>query len=661
MELERTIHWIGVAAGAAVLCGGLVLLFAPGIARSVPFGFLVAEIATLLAFPLAIWVARQRYRSRQNRTVVPDVEFALATPTPGDEIDDLVYRLTELREGTIEYRERIQERVAELAIAVLMDREDCSRERAIELLEEGTWTDDGVAAAFFTGGAGGAPSSFLDDALERFTERESAYERQLRATVAAIEAAGQFEFPSRGDDESGAATSMSPDAVLSEDEGERVTDRVRYRSLLDTHHWTGITAFGLVALATGVLASQPPLILASAVGIGIAGYARVTPPPALTDLAVTRTVSDEEPDPGDEIEVTVTVENTGDRFLPDLTLVDRLPPMMEVVDGSARLGTALRPGRTATFSYSVVAERGEHAWPLQVVGRDASGATEREALIEDGTDGDDDRTVVHCSPSLRTTAEMPVRLQTSVYAGEVDTRSGGEGLEFYSIRDYQPGDPKRRIDWKTYAKTGEFSTVDFRQERAARVVLLFDGRESSYVSPGPGETHAVDRSVDVASDVFASLSDQGHLIGIAAYNGIPCWLGPSSGQLHRQRVRELFVDHPALSSLPPELSEEEVGRYVDPMVHIRRQLPENTQLFLFSPLTDEYTYEVARQLNGAGHLVTVLSPDPTADRTVGQRLARLERTMLIERLRDHGIRVVDWSVDRPLNLELEHARRRWNS
>jgi uncharacterized protein (DUF58 family) len=248
-----------------------------------------------------------------------------------------------------------------------------------------------------------------------------------------------------------------------------------------------------------------------------------------------------------------------------------------------------------------------------------------------------------------------------MYSGELSTNEGGSGLEFYSVRDYQPGDPKARIDWKTYARSGEFTTIDFRKEHAARVVFLFDCRESAYVSPSPGSKHALDLSVEAAFDVFASLYDQGHLIGIAAYDGIACWLGPSAGSSHVQRVRELFASHPAFDSVPPGLRADPEGRYVDPMTQIKRQLPANTQLFLFSPLTDHYTFEVARQLDGSGHLVTVVSPDPTTDGSVGNRIARLERTIRVRQLRDHGIRVLDWDTDGPLELELARASRRWTA
>jgi len=664
MNAFQLIRRVGLAAGLLVLVVGLVGVFATGLATSLPVSMIVADVAALGAIALGVWATRTRYRTASDRVDVPDVEFPLATPTPGDDMDELIYRLTRLREGTLEYRERIHERVREIAVAVIMEQRGISREQAAAMLEDESWTDEPQAASYFVSEGKGARSRSLGEKVKaRFTDVESPYERQLAATVAAMEdvaGAGDDADPLAIDDDGRVGgngtfrSAMRPSALEGDEDCQRITDTVRYCGSRQTHHWTGITAFALLALAMGVLTSQPAVVLSSAIGIAVAAYARVGGPPPLADLEVERTVSDESPSPGDEIEVSVTVENTGGTLLPDLTLVDRVPATVEVTEGTPRLGTALRPGDSATFSYRVVVERGEHSWPLLVVARDLAGAHEREALV-------DAETTVECVPRLKSIAEMPVRLQTSMYDGEVSTGTGGEGLEFFSLRDYQPGDPKSRIDWKTYARTGEFTTVDFREEHAARVVLLFDGRESSYVSPAPGQKHALNESVRAATDIFAALNDQGHLIGIAGFNGIPCWLGPSTGTLHLERVRELFLEHPALSPLPPDLAESEEGRYVDPMTHVRRQLPSNTQIFLFSPLTDSYAYEVARRLDGAGHLVTIISPDPTAERTVGQRIARLERSVWIKRARDHGIRVLDWDTDRTLPLAIEHTRRKWQS
>ena len=477
--------------------------------------------------------------------------------------------------------------------------------------------------------------------------------------IAARAATGGMNFETQGDDdEDGGILSDSEDDAILTQESYRsaMEDRdadyregnIVYRQLLSTGHWTGVSAMGMLAAGWGLLTFSEPVLVVSAVGVALSAYARSASEPSISHLEVTRHVSNRTPQPGETVDVTVELENTGGSFMPDLRVVDRIPGPMEVINGSPRMATALRSGQTATLSYTVVAERGDHEWPLVVLGRDVSGSVEREAAIEVEQG-------IECVPALKTTTDAPVRSKTSLYSGQVNTSTGGSGLEFFSVREYREGDPMKRIDWKRHARTGELATIDFRQEKAAKVLLLFDARDSAHVSPAPGERQAMDLCVDAGMELFASLFDRGDLVGVAAYDTVPCWLGPGAGD---GRVRAGRRRLPALESIPPELTDKE-GKYVDPMTHIRRQLSPETQIMLFSPLTDDYTAEVARRLDSAGHLVTIVSPDPTASRTPGQRLARIERKMRVADLREHGIRVIDWNTDDLLRIELERAKQRW--
>jgi len=666
MDIDRTIRLGLGAVGAVVflLGAGAYVLVQPFVGF-LPSTFALAAFAGLVALLLGLWAVRSAYHGGVEQTPVPDVELPRSFPAPGSDLDLTLYRLTHLRQGTSEYRDQIQERLAEAAVSAIRQRENCTRAQAIHMIEEGEWTDNRQAAAFF---AGGSPPS--QSRLDKFFgDDETPYEQWVDTTVdaiaeyAGIEAAATPKVEQSSDDGGllsglrGGSDDEGPQAQAGyrdqyvDDEAQRVTDSIVYNELIETGQWRGVTAFSLVAVGVGVITATPSIVLAAVLGVAFSAYARAASPPQLAALEVDRTFDESDVKPGEVVEVTVTVENTGGSFIPDLRLVDRVPGNMRVVSGTPRVATALGSGDQATFSYQVVAERGTHEWPVLAIGRDFSGALEREAVVD--VEGE-----LQCIPSLRTTAEMPVRQQTSLYSGQENTSTGGSGLEFFAVREYRDSDPMNRIDWKRKARTGELATIDFRLERAASLVFLFDARDASYVAPAPGEHHAVDRSVEAAVEAFGALSDQGNMVGLAAFDTVPCWLAPSAGDAHLERARRMFASHPAMSSTPPAESEVE-GHYVDPMTHVRSQLSPESQLVLFSPLTDDYTVEVARRLDSSGHRVTVISPDPTANRTVGQRLARIERTMRVATLRERDIRVVDWDYDDMLGLALDEARQRW--
>jgi uncharacterized repeat protein (TIGR01451 family) len=456
------------------------------------------------------------------------------------------------------------------------------------------------------------------------------------------------------------------------------TATTRLVDVVETNRWVGIDAVALVACGLGVLTRQPSLLLVAVLGIAYAAYGRGGPD-GEASLTVERELSTTTPDPGEVVRVTVRVHNEGQAALPDVRLVDGVPPALEVVPpdaddergrrsrigaptdgpapaadgegdgtGVARHGTALRPGRTATFSYAVRAVRGEHEWePLRALVRDAPGTTER---VHEA----DAASVLRCAPRLEATAAVPLRGLTTAATGRVATDVAGEGVEFTATREYRPGDPRKRVDWNRWARTGELSTVEFREERAASVVLLIDAREDAYAAPTSDARNAVERSVDAAAAAVPALLAAGDCVGLAALGPAEAWLAPGAGDEHRARARRMLASHPAFAPTPEE------GRFF-PAVSVRRlrrRLPAESQVIFCSPLIDDYATRLARRLDAYGHPVTVLSPDPTGEGTTGELLARAERRRRVRGLREGGIRVVDWS-DGSLASALERANTRW--
>ena len=424
----------------------------------------------------------------------------------------------------------------------------------------------------------------------------------------------------------------------------------RARAAFETGRWDGVVGVALALVGVGVVARQPGLVVLGAVGIGYGLYGRIGEAPAAT-LAVTRTVSDDAPSPGDEVTVSVRARNVGDGALRDLRIVDGVPPGLEVVDGPARIATALRPGATAAFGYTVRASRGEHEWgATTAVTRDAAGSRERATEIDA-----DSATRIVCTPELAAGSDLPLRGLTTTDHGRVPTDLGGSGVEFYATREYRRGDPLTRIDWNRRARTGELSTLQLREERAATVVLLIDAREEAYVASEPRGDTAVEASVEAAGQAFTALLAGGDRAGIAALGPRDCWLSPGVGTAHAARGRQTLATDPALAPTP---SDEQFYRSLW-LRRFRRRLPADAQVLFFTPLVDDLPVRLARQIDAYGHLVTVLSPDTTAGETLGQRLVRFERRERLRRLRSEGIRAVEWGAE-SFPVAVARATSRWS-
>jgi len=58
--------------------------------------------------------------------------------------------------------------------------------------------------------------------------------------------------------------------------------------------------------------------------------------------------------------------------------------------------------------------------------------------------------------------------------GEHPARTSGEGIEFFGVREYVPGDRQRSINWAASTRRGRLQVNTFAAERSQDVVLLVD-------------------------------------------------------------------------------------------------------------------------------------------------------------------------------------------
>jgi uncharacterized repeat protein (TIGR01451 family) len=641
----------GLLAVAGVLAFGfgLATLVVPGLFALGAEGAVLVVVG-LLALVQLVRVARTRYRGTIRRAGTADPELPADVASPGAELGAV---LDEFDTDEYRYARAVPQksRLEAVAVEALTRYRHCTRSEARERIERGTWTDDAVAAAFLGGDDVDSPP--LSERFRTVISGESRYHRGLRRTVAAIASVAGAPAEVTTDHSADASTPRFArlrrrfgDPIETGDPPSAWDESTESKRRL-TGHWRGVSAVALAGIGVGVLAERATLLLVGVVAIGYAAHARSTAL-ALPTLSIEREISDAAPTPDEVVTVTVSVTNEGDRAVPDLRIVDGVPPALSVVEGSPRLGTALRSGETVSYEYAVEARRGEHPFePVHVVTRNLAGTAERERTVSSTGPA-----AIRCVPALeRVETAVPVRTQQTRLTGRVSTDVGGEGTEFYATRTYRPGDPLRRIDWNRRARTGDLATLEFREERAVTVVLVVDASSGAAVGPDPRGDDAVDRSVDGARRVFTALLDDGNRVGVTALAAGDCWLSPGAGEVHRTRARELFATDPAFSSgdRPDSL------QFYTWFTRLRSRLPGDAQVVLFSPLCSDLAVRAATRLAAYGYPVTVLSPDPTTQRTAANQLAAVVRRFRIADLRSGGVHVIDWAWDDPLEVALANA------
>ena len=352
-------------------------------------------------------------------------------------------------------------------------------------------------------------------------------------------------------------------------------------------------------------------------------------------------------DPGDTVTVRSTVHNVGDGPVVDLRVADGVPEDLPVVDGTSRTVARLDSGESATVEYTLELRRGTHTFDDPSVRvRSLDGSAQR--TWTPSVDGD---VTIRCDPVV---GDVPLGGGTNEYAGEVPADEGGSGVEFYSVREYEPGDPVRSVDWRRYARTRELSTIDYRAERSTEVVCVVDVRQSERRPPTATAQPAAFLSVAAAERTALALMDAGHPSGIVClYDRGAMSIDPGTDATTRKRVQTLLSA--ASDGDRPEGSIAR-SRPGSPMEVLAGVLSGQAHVYLFSSFVDDDLDTLSEQLRARNHAVRVVAPDVLAGGTDdATRLASVARNNRLARARESGARVVDWNLDRPLESVLREA------
>src|SRR5687768_12817903 len=69
---------------------------------------------------------------------------------------------------------------------------------------------------------------------------------------------------------------------------------------------------------------------------------------------------------------------------------------------------------------------------------------------------------------------VTARLIRAGFAGQYHAAFHGRGIEFAQVREYQPGDDIRTIDWNVTARSGAPYVKEFVEERDLTILLAVD-------------------------------------------------------------------------------------------------------------------------------------------------------------------------------------------
>ncbi|MBN1364405.1 MAG: DUF58 domain-containing protein [Syntrophaceae bacterium] len=118
-----------------------------------------------------------------------------------------------------------------------------------------------------------------------------------------------------------------------------------------------------------------------------------------------------------------------------------------------------------------------------------------------------------------------------LFAGEYHSVFKGQGLEFYEVREYVPGDDIRLIDWNVSARLGSLYVKKFIEERQQSIILCVDVSASQDF--GSQKLNKNEVAAEIAAVLAFSAIKNNDLVGLLMFSDrIEKYIPPKRGRCH---------------------------------------------------------------------------------------------------------------------------------
>lgn len=257
----------------------------------------------------------------------------------------------------------------------------------------------------------------------------------------------------------------------------------------------------------------------------------------------------------------------------------------------------------------------------------------------------------------------------------------GSGLDFEEVREYEPGDDIRSIDWNVTARMNTPYIKKYREERELNIYLAVDVSSSAWF--GTGSVSKRELAADVAALLAVTALHNNDRVGLVLFaDGVREFIPPSGGRHHLLHViRELLFAEPRRSPT-------EIATVADYLANVTKK---RNVVFVISDFLDVDFEAPLRALGHKHDLIALILNDPrelelpsvglvaledaesgrvgyvdTSDPAVREAFTRAGRERRAQRLRTFsrmGVDRAELSTDRPYVpalLALFNARSRRN-
>jgi uncharacterized protein (DUF58 family) len=191
-------------------------------------------------------------------------------------------------------------------------------------------------------------------------------------------------------------------------------------------------------------------------------------------------------------------------------------------------------------------------------------------------------------------------LVSDLFAGQYHSVFKGRGMEFAEVRQYQPGDEVRTIDWNVTARTGVPHVKRFAEERELTVMLLVDASGSTRF--GSSRQFKQELAAEIGALLAFSAITNNDRVGLVIFTDrIELAVPPRKGTRHVLRVTREILNH------VPRGRGTDIPLALD---HLEKVVRRRCVTFLISDLLAADLRRPLRIANRRHDLIAVVLEDP---------------------------------------------------
>ncbi|MEY2486206.1 MAG: hypothetical protein QOG67_3930 [Verrucomicrobiota bacterium] len=153
-------------------------------------------------------------------------------------------------------------------------------------------------------------------------------------------------------------------------------------------------------------------------------------------------------------------------------------------------------------------------------------------------------------------------LVETAFAGDYHSVFKGRGMNFEDVRQYQPGDEIRAIDWNVTARMGDAFIKKFTEERELTVMLIVDVSASGNF--GSTSQSKRELAAEIACLLAFSAIRNNDKVGLLLFTDhVELFIPPKKGRSHTLRlIREILFFEPEARGTKPAIALDYLNKIV---------------------------------------------------------------------------------------------------